>query len=108
MSGTFTGKQSGFTQLGNGYYAWRKQQYNSFTLLALIPVKWNYSITNEYLVNSFERMKGWKIILVFLKRRMNNPVNQKKGIFFFIKQNLTVSVQGNNIVAAIFGCWQAY
>ena len=41
--------RSGFQQLGNGYYVWRKQQINSVTVLALVPVKWNYSITNEYL-----------------------------------------------------------
>lgn len=45
--------KSGFIQLSNGYYVWRKNTWNNITEIALIPVKWNYGITNEYLRNSF-------------------------------------------------------
>ncbi len=44
---------SGFVQLQNGYYVWQKKNTNQGILIALIPVKWNYVITNEYLKNSF-------------------------------------------------------
>lgn len=45
--------KSGFIKLSNGYYVWRKNTWNNITEIALIPVKWNYGITNEYLRNSF-------------------------------------------------------
>lgn len=44
---------SGFVQLSNGFYVWRKQLLASDVFIALIPVKWNYIVTNEYLENSF-------------------------------------------------------
>ncbi|HEY6436412.1 MAG TPA: hypothetical protein VIY47_07465, partial [Ignavibacteriaceae bacterium] len=45
--------KSGFIHLANGEYVWRKNKINGLTVLALIPVRWNYTITNEYLKNSF-------------------------------------------------------
>ncbi len=44
---------SGFIQLQNGYYVWRKANTDRGAAIALIPVKWNYVITNEYLKNTF-------------------------------------------------------
>ncbi len=44
---------SGFIQLENGYYAWRKMNDALSITVALIPVKWNYFVTNTYLRNSF-------------------------------------------------------
>lgn len=44
---------TGFVQLQNGYYVWQKKNAAQGILIALIPVKWNYVITNEYLKNSF-------------------------------------------------------
>ncbi len=43
----------GFSQQSNGYYFWRKFRLNQYQAIALVPVKWNYSITNEYLQNNF-------------------------------------------------------
>ncbi len=44
---------SGFSQLENGYYVWRKIKAASGISVVLIPVKWNYFVTNAYLKNSF-------------------------------------------------------
>ncbi|HMI79139.1 MAG TPA: hypothetical protein VK484_10105, partial [Ferruginibacter sp.] len=49
---------SGFIQLENGYYAWRKVSKASSITVALIPVKWNYFVTNAYLRNSFATGQG--------------------------------------------------
>ena len=43
----------GFLQMQNGYYAWRKANTGKGISIALIPVKWSYVITNEYLKNTF-------------------------------------------------------
>ena len=44
---------SGFILLKNGYYVWRKISNDKSIAIALIPVKWQYVVTNEYLANSF-------------------------------------------------------
>ncbi len=46
-------EMSGFTLLANGYYAWFKQDYKQGRSIALLPVKWNYFISNTYLENDF-------------------------------------------------------
>jgi signal transduction histidine kinase len=43
----------GFLSLANGYYVWQKKRVDVATCIALIPVKWNYAIHNEYLQNTF-------------------------------------------------------
>ena len=94
--------KSGFTQLGNGYYVWRKQQNNNLTVLALIPVKWNYSITNEYLVNSFAADEGLENSFALSELENEAAVKSKDGVFLFsLVQKTATGVQGNNIVAAM-------
>jgi len=44
---------SGFVKLENGYYVWRKQHTANSITIALVPVKWNYFVTNTYLENTF-------------------------------------------------------
>ena len=43
----------GFAKLDNGYYVWRKLHSPAALTIALIPVKWNYFVTNAYLRNNF-------------------------------------------------------
>ncbi len=94
--------RGGFTMLGNGYYVWRKMQENNLTVLALIPVKWNYSITNEYLVNSFTTGKGLENDFTLSEIENDNAVKSKDGAFLFsLLKKSPGGVQGNNIVAAI-------
>ena len=44
---------SGFIKLKNGFYIWNIISKADFKAIALIPVKWNYIITNDYLQNNF-------------------------------------------------------
>lgn len=44
---------SGFAELPNGYYVWSKRNTPEGLLVGLVPVKWKYVITNNYLKNSF-------------------------------------------------------
>lgn len=94
---------SGFMQLANGYYVWRKQQRDSTTALALIPVKWNYSITNDYLKNTFAVSNGLENYFTISNNPSGNLVHSKDGKFLFsLEQKITLSIVENNIVAAIF------
>lgn len=46
-------QNAGFLQLENGYYVWRRQVINNVKVIGLIPVKWNYIISTDYLKNGF-------------------------------------------------------
>jgi two-component system, NtrC family, nitrogen regulation sensor histidine kinase NtrY len=50
--------RSGFVRLSNGYYVWRKVQDARSITLGLVPVKWNYFISNDYLQNTFATDKN--------------------------------------------------
>ncbi|HSN61397.1 MAG TPA: hypothetical protein VLR49_10710, partial [Ferruginibacter sp.] len=45
--------KAGFAQLPNGFYVWNKFDSAGLLSIALIPVKWNYIVTNDYLKNNF-------------------------------------------------------
>lgn len=44
---------TGFIKLDNGYYVWKKNKSVNSVTVALIPVKWDYFVTNTYLQNNF-------------------------------------------------------
>lgn len=44
---------TGFIQLLNGYYVWQKSKVRSYVVISLLPVKWNYFISNDHLENNF-------------------------------------------------------
>lgn len=95
--------ESGFIQFSNGYYVWRKHISDGITTLALIPVKWNYSITNEYLVNSFavENQLGNKFSISY--EMSANSIKSKEGVFLFsLEQKSEITVPQNTLLASIF------
>ena len=49
----YENRQSGFVQMENGFYVWNRYNVKDVKVLGLIPVKWNYIITNDYLKNGF-------------------------------------------------------
>ncbi len=51
-------QNTGFILLENGYYVWKRNKAGKEITIALIPVKWNYFITNNYLQNSFVTGSG--------------------------------------------------
>lgn len=46
-------QNAGFVALPNGFYVWNKYDSAGFLSIALIPIKWNYIVTNDYLKNDF-------------------------------------------------------
>jgi two-component system, NtrC family, nitrogen regulation sensor histidine kinase NtrY len=50
---TIDGKSATAIQLQNGYYFMQQKRSDSFLLVSLMPIKWNYPITNDYLKNEF-------------------------------------------------------
>ena len=49
---------AGIALLANGYYVWFSSKYPSGKCIALLPVKWNYFIANNYLKNNFVAATG--------------------------------------------------
>lgn len=89
---------SGFVQLNNGYYVWRKYHYSNITTMALIPVKWNYSVTNEYLKNTFAIGNELENSFSLTETENENSIRSKEGTFLFsFQQKLITNIPQNNI-----------
>lgn len=43
----------GYAKLANGHYVFLKENFKNHILVALLPIKWNYFVTNKYLKNNF-------------------------------------------------------
>ncbi len=94
---------SGFVQLENGYYVWRKITGASSITIALIPVKWNYFVTNEYLRNSFVTGKEIERNYDVSKTPGNDVVRSTHGKkLFYLLERSTNAIPQNNIVAICF------
>jgi hypothetical protein len=92
--------KTGFIQLVNGYYVWRKATYNNLMAIALIPVKWNYVITNEYLKNSFTTGEKIENIYSISEQKRGIEVSSKEGKFLFsLELKAGGSLIHNNLLA---------
>jgi two-component system, NtrC family, nitrogen regulation sensor histidine kinase NtrY len=90
----------GFAKIQNGYYVWRRVMAGPYLVVALIPVKWDYKINNEYLDNYFTA--GERIAV-------NYDISEKEGAatisslhgnnLFFLSRNAGVIIQSNTTAA---------
>ncbi|MGG9972811.1 sensor histidine kinase [Ferruginibacter sp. SUN002] len=94
---------SGFIQLSNGNYVWRKTPCYAYTTVALIPIKWDYSITNEYLKNNFAVGEDIEDGYAISEGPYNNTViKSKTGKFLFsLEQKSQPVISHNNLGAVI-------
>ncbi len=97
----YESRQNGFVKLGNGYYVWKRYLTGNVKVLALIPVKWDYIIPNEYLKNVFVNDQSFSL---------NYDISASKGqgveirsidgsIFFYLQQRFSNTGYKNNIVS---------
>ena len=95
--------KSGFIQLTNGYYVWRKAEVKGVTALALIPVKWNYAVTNEYLENTFAIDSRMSDNYTITNQPNQHSIQSKEGVFLFsLLQNAAITIPHNTLLASIF------
>lgn len=87
----------GFVKLDNGYYVWRKHHTAKSITIALIPVKWNYFVTNTYLENSFVAGKWFERNYDISLPVTSAPVKSISGrnVFFLTGKSVNV-IQDNN------------
>lgn len=92
---------SGFVQLQNGFYVWNRVVKNNVKAIALIPVKWNYIITNEYLKNDFilENISDDYSLSI---RKNNSPITSIDGKPLFYLEKESPSENSRNIPLAIW------
>ncbi len=93
------------TKLLNGWYVINKKTITShggyrYKIISLIPVKWDYYISNNYLNNSFAALKNIEDDYDISLHPGNININGKDGNTLFYLQPSTVSsIVQNNIIA---------
>ncbi len=93
----------GFVKLSNGYYVWRKENVGENLVVALLPIKWNYFIKNEYLKNNFEVGKKIENEYELDLNKGEINVHSKNGIsLFYLKKKATDIVKSNTTLSIIF------
>ncbi|MEO6583226.1 MAG: HAMP domain-containing sensor histidine kinase [Ferruginibacter sp.] len=90
---------SGFVQLQNGYYVWNSITKNNLKAIALIPVKWNYIVTNEYLQNTFIPADFPNYELSIIGR--DHPVRSIYGRELFQIKKVAEKVSNGNPLAVL-------
>jgi signal transduction histidine kinase len=92
----------GFIQLSNGYYVWRRFDMQHLQTVALIPVKWDYPITNDYLQNDFVIRGGIENNYTISLLKTGTAIKAADGSFLFtLEQKSHTHVARNNKVAAM-------
>ena len=93
----------GFVQLENGYYVWHRVNTGPLKVIALIPVKWNYFITNEYLQNNFVFDESLALNYdISLKPDNALVIKSADGAgLFYVYEKGTSAVSKNNRVAVL-------
>lgn len=98
-------EKEGFAKLSNGYYAWRKDTINNGANvgIALIPVKWNYVVTNEYLHNSFAGNRNITDNYDIAEAGSNTVINAADGKpLFAIRQTGSTTIAQTNSMASVW------
>ncbi len=98
-------KPSYITKLLNGWYVINKKTITPgggklYKIISLIPVKWDYYISNKYLTNSFTALKNVENNYDISLQAGTIPVNGRGGNTLFYLQPTSVdSIVQNNIIA---------
>lgn len=94
---------TGFITLANGHYVWQKKNTPRSITVALIPVKWDYFVTNTYLENTFTAGKE-------IERKYDISGEPTKAVvksingdnLFYLGERSGSVVPKNNMVAVWF------
>ncbi|RYF88286.1 MAG: HAMP domain-containing protein, partial [Chitinophagaceae bacterium] len=94
---------TGFAQLANGFYVWNKKDSAEMLAVSLVPIKWNYIVTNDYLKNTFvNRPMLGNQYDIFPGEGLNGTVRSLKGdpLFYLVQKNVVTTASDN--VAAVW------
>ncbi len=99
---------SGFRLLNNGWYIYHKKHYLSrsgttYLIVALIPVKWNYYIENNYLQNRFAGLQDAQYI-TDISLTTGLPVRDLSGnTLFYLEKKEGTHLHNINLPALALG-----
>jgi len=93
----------GFELLGNGYYVWHRYQTGQLMVIALIPVKWNYFISNDYLQNEFvfDRTLSQHYDIGFNDKQAKLIRSTDGTALFYVYEKSVEVIDKNNPVAIV-------
>ena len=82
---------NGLVQLKNGYFLVQKKYVERTLLISLLPIKWNYVVSNDYLKNEFaiDPIVGDNFDIE--KNETSNSIKTKSGIFLFSLSEKTLA-----------------
>ena len=94
---------TGSIKQDNGYYVWKKKVAAYGITIALIPVKWDYFVTNNYLVNSFATGEDIERKYDIADEPTDNAVKSVSGInLFYLTEKASPVIPQNNMFASWF------
>ena len=93
----------GFAHLDNGYYVWHRYRDGDIMMIALIPVKWDYFISNEYLQNdfAFDKSLALNYDISFSSEKALVVKSVDGTGLFYVYEKSSSGIHQNNPVAAI-------
>ena len=103
-------QKAGFAQLPNGFYVWNKYDSAGNYAIALIPIKWNFIVTNAYLKNTFvNNAAAGSLFDIFPGEAKEGSIRSVYGraLFYLLEKNKVTNVKNNafsiffRIVAAL-------
>jgi signal transduction histidine kinase len=92
--------KAGFAQLSNGFYVWNKIVNSKTFAIALVPVKWNYIVTNEYLKNNFtNNARTGALFDIFPGEAAEGNIRSiyNKPLFYLVKKAAPIHTKDNLI-----------
>ena len=97
-------ENKGFVKLDNGYYVWERRELGSLKCIALIPLKWNYFIVNDYLKNDFVTDENISFNYDITSKSNNAAVitsTEGKGLFYIYEKHQEINNKYNPIAVAL-------
>lgn len=91
-------QRTGFAQLLNGSYIWNKQDSAGLLSLSLLPIKWNYFVTNDYFSNTFVNDPSIGLYYdIFPGQSEKNTIRSVSGIplFYLLEKNKGIAEKNN-------------
>ena len=96
--------RSGFAQLPNGLYVWNRHDSAGILAVMLIPVKWNYIVTNDYLKNTFVNdPSAGRQYDIFPGQAAEGNIYSREGgsLFYLVKKDKTVN-EKDTVISILF------
>ena len=83
-------RTAGFQRMANGYYVWLKTRYPNGMSIALIPIQWNFIISNDYLYNNLAVLANEQQVMFDVKAgtgaRANIALLSGENLFHIVEK----------------------